>query len=50
MEAISNIALATGLSWAIGLRLYATVFIVGLLAKYGYMPLPDSLSILSNLS
>ncbi len=48
MDAISNIALATGLSWASGLRLYATVFIVGLLAKYGYVPLPDSLSILKH--
>ena len=48
MNAISNIALATGLSWASGLRLYATVFIVGLLAKYGYVPLPDSLSILKH--
>lgn len=48
MDAISSIALATGLSWASGLRLYATVFIVGLLAKYGYVPLPDSLSILKH--
>lgn len=48
MDAISNIALATGLSWASGLRLYATVFVVGLLAKYGYVPLPDSLSILQH--
>jgi hypothetical protein len=48
MDAISNIALAAGLSWASGLRLYATVFIVGLLAKYGYVPLPDSLNILQH--
>lgn len=48
MDIISNIALATGLSWASGLRLYATVFIVGLLAKYGYVPLPDSLNILTH--
>lgn len=48
MDAISNIAFATGLSWASGLRLYATVFIVGILAKYGYVPLPDSLSILKH--
>ena len=48
MDAISSIALAGGLSWASGLRLYATVFIVGILAKFGYIPLPESLNILSN--
>ena len=48
MDAISSIALASGLSWASGLRLYATVFIVGLLSKFGYVPLPTGLSILTN--
>ncbi len=48
MEMISQLALAGGLSWASGLRLYLTVFIVGILAKFGYIPLPDSLDILSN--
>jgi hypothetical protein len=48
MDAISSIALASGLSWASGLRLYATVFIIGILAKFGYIPLPESLNILSN--
>lgn len=48
MDAISSIALASGLSWASGLRLYATVFIIGILAKLGYIPLPESLNILSN--
>lgn len=48
MDAISSIALASGLSWASGLRLYATVFIVGLLGKFGYVPLPEGLSILTN--
>lgn len=48
MDAISSFALASGLSWASGLRLYATVFCVGLLAKYGYIHVPTSLSILSN--
>lgn len=48
MDAISSFALASGLSWASGLRLYATVCCVGLLAKYGYIQVPDSLSILSN--
>ena len=31
MELISNLALAGGLSWASGLRLYLTVFSVGML-------------------
>jgi Domain of unknown function (DUF4126) len=48
MDAISNIALASGLSWASGLRLYATVFIVGMLGKFGYVPLPEGLSILTH--
>ena len=48
MDAISNLALAGGLSWASGLRLYLTVFVVGLLAKFGYIHLPATLNILSN--
>ena len=48
MEMIQNLALAGGLSWASGLRLYLTVFAVGLLAKFHYIPLPDSLNILTN--
>jgi Domain of unknown function (DUF4126) len=48
MELISQLALAGGLSWASGLRLYLTVFAVGLLAKFHFIPLPDSLNILSN--
>ena len=48
MDAISSIALASGLSWASGLRLYLTVFIVGLLGKFGYVPLPSGLSILTH--
>ena len=48
MEMIQNLALAGGLSWASGLRLYLTVFAVGLLAKFGYIDLPATLDILSN--
>ncbi len=48
MDLISNLALAGGLSWASGLRLYLTVFAVGLLAKFGYIDLPAALDILSN--
>ena len=48
MELIQNLALAGGLSWASGLRLYLTIFAVGLLAKFGYVDLPATLDILSN--
>jgi Domain of unknown function (DUF4126) len=48
MDAITSFALASGLSWASGLRLYLTVFIVGLLSKLNYIHLPESLDILSN--
>lgn len=37
MELISNLALAGGLSWASGLRLYITVFAVGMMNKFGYI-------------
>jgi hypothetical protein len=48
MDVVSNIALATGLGWASGIRLYATVFTIGLLGKFGFIHLPTSLDILSN--
>ena len=48
MEVIQQLALAGGLSWASGLRLYLTVFAVGLLSKFGYIHLPTALNILSN--
>jgi hypothetical protein len=48
MDAISSISLASGLSWASGLRLYATVFIIGLLGKFGFIHLPQGLEILTN--
>lgn len=48
MDPISSIALASGLSWASGFRLYATIFIVGLLSKFEAIALPESLDILTN--
>ncbi|HPX89312.1 MAG TPA: DUF4126 domain-containing protein [Methylophilaceae bacterium] len=48
MKLISNLALAGGLSWASGLRLYITVFAVGMMNKFGYIDLPATLDILSN--
>lgn len=48
METLSQLALAGGLAWASGIRLYATVFIVGLLGRYGYVHLPDHLVVLQS--
>lgn len=48
MDAIPSIALAAGLAWASGIRLYAAVFVVGVLGKFNYVHLPESLGILSN--
>ncbi len=48
MDVISTLALASGLSWASGLRLYLTVFAVGMMAKFGVITLPDSLGILTH--
>ncbi len=48
MDPISTIALAGGLSWASGFRLYATIFAVGILSKFQVITLPESLNILSN--
>jgi hypothetical protein len=43
MESLSQLALAGGLAWASGIRLYATILVVGLLGRYGYLDLPESL-------
>ncbi|WP_114240573.1 DUF4126 domain-containing protein [Dyella sp. C9] len=48
MDTLQNIALAGGLSWASGFRLYATVFIAGLLGRLGVVPLPEGLHVLTD--
>lgn len=48
MDMLQNLALAGGLSWASGFRLYATVFIAGLLGRLGYVHLPEGLSMLTD--
>jgi hypothetical protein len=40
------LALAAGLGWASGLRLYTTLFVVGLAGKLGWIVLPDGLRLL----
>lgn len=42
------LALAAGLGWASGLRLYATVFVVGLVGRMGWIVLPEGLRLLEH--
>ncbi len=48
MDSLSQLALAGGLAWASGIRLYATILIVGLLGRYGYLHLPEPLLVLQH--
>ncbi|MFZ2236747.1 MAG: DUF4126 domain-containing protein [Dokdonella sp.] len=48
MDTIQHLALAGGLAWASGFRLYAAVFIVGLFSRLGYLQLPDDLELLQH--
>ena len=42
------LAIAAGLGWASGLRLYATLFIVGLAGRLEWVALPDGLRVLEH--
>lgn len=48
MDPITQAALAAGLAWGSGLRLYAVVFAAGLLQRLGYVALPGDLALLSH--
>lgn len=48
MDLVQTIALSAGLAWASGLRLYLVVFLAGLLSTFGYLQLPETLSVLQN--
>jgi hypothetical protein len=48
MDPLSQLALAGGLAWASGFRLYATILVVGLLGRYGYLHLPEPLLVLQH--
>ncbi|MCU0754422.1 MAG: DUF4126 domain-containing protein [Xanthomonadales bacterium] len=48
MDPLSQAALAGGLALGSGMRLYATVFIAGLLQRTGYLSLPEPLMVLSH--
>jgi hypothetical protein len=48
MEIVAPIAMAAGLGWASGLRLYAVVFFLGTLGYFGVIVLPPDLEILAH--
>ena len=48
MDLAQTIALSAGLAWASGLRLYLVVFLAGVLAQFGYLHLPATLSVLQH--
>ncbi len=45
---IQSIALAAGLAWASGLRLYVVLFLVGIAGYFGWIVLPGHLEVLAN--
>ena len=48
MDLLQSAALAGGMAWASGLRLYAVLLAAGLLSRYGYVELPAALQVLEN--
>lgn len=48
MDLLESVALAGGMAWASGMRLYAVLFLAGALSHLGYLELPASLSVLEN--
>lgn len=47
-DQVSAVAMAGGLSWASGLRLYMTLFIAGLFGRAGWAELPPALQVLES--
>lgn len=48
MDIVAPIAMAAGLGWASGLRLYAVLFFIGVLGFFGIVDLPRDLTVLSH--
>lgn len=48
MDTLQHVALAAGLAWGSGVRLYAVLFFAGALARMDYLDLPASLSLLAH--
>lgn len=45
---LPELAMSAAMAWGAGLRMYLVVFVVGILGKFGYVPLPDALRLLTN--
>ena len=45
---LPELAMSAAMAWGAGLRLYLVVFVVGMLGKFGYVPLPETLKILTS--
>jgi len=48
MDTLQSVALAAGLAWGSGIRLYAVLFLAGLMARLGYVELPPALGVLAH--
>ena len=48
MDPVTSLALAAGLSWASGIRLYAVLFMSGMLHATGFVTLPAALQVLAH--
>ena len=48
LDTLQLVTLAAALGWASGLRLYAVLFVVGLVGYYGWYPLPSGLQLLAH--
>ncbi len=48
MDTLQSVALAAGLAWGSGIRLYAVLFLAGLMARLGYVDLPPALALLTH--
>jgi Domain of unknown function (DUF4126) len=48
LKHIPEIAMTAAMAWGAGLRLYLVVFAVGLAGYLGYVPLPESMKIISH--
>src|SRR4051812_20520143 len=48
MDIVAPIAMAAGLGWASGIRLYAVLFFIGVLGYFGIVQLPPDLTVLSH--
>jgi len=48
MDMLQSLALAGGMAWASGMRLYAVLFAAGLLGRLGYLQLPSTLQVLES--